>query len=617
MGKGHAAGCCAPFWPDMENGPRGNLFLRVVGRMRPEATLAEAREDVAAIARNISRELGSTRQLTAIGLQADGVREIRGPLIALFAGVAILLLIASVNVAGLLVGRAVVRSHEVALRLALGAGAGRLVRLFLVEGVLLAAAGGAAGVFAGYAGLRALIALAPESLSRLEASKMDLGVLAFAATAAAGLLFSLAPALELLRRSALGRPLAGNWRTSTLAVRRRSRAALTTIQVALSVVLLVGAGLLVRTFVEVLRVDPGFRSEQRLTFRIAVPGRYETREAFNAFARTIQQRIAALPGVIHAGAISHLPYADMPNWSLLYGPETDLPPNPPSADTRAISTDLLETLGIDPVEGRFFRDEDDNPKEVPVIVDDRLARELWPDRSALGQRLTTSVAGMNAPIGAPNARLSVVGVVPHLRLRSLVEDFRPQIFLPWRIAQRNPMALVVATAGDPIGLAAEVRAAIASIDPLVAIYDVRPLRAYVEEARSARRFTMLLASTFAVLALALSSIGVYGVLAYAVAQRRQEIGVRSALGATAGHLTRGILREVMGSALAGCAAGLAVAAATAPLLQSQLYGVHPRDPLACGAAVVLIGIATALACWIPARRATAVSPMDALRSNDA
>lgn len=405
------------------------------------------------------------------------------------------------------------------------------------------------------------------------------------------------------------------WRTPTPPVRHRTRGALVVVQVALSLVLLIGAGLLVRAFIEVLRVDPGFRSDRQLTFRIAIPSRHEYSNAFNVFARELQQRIAALPGVTSVGAISHLPYDDMPNWSLLYGTETPLPPNPPSADTRAISTDLLQTLGVALVDGRFFTDEDDNPKNVPAIVDERLAKELWPDRSALGQQFTTSVAGMSANIGAPTTRLSVVGVVRHLRLRSLVEDFRPELFLPWRIAQRNPMALVVATERDPAGLTAEIRAAVAALDSLVAIYDVRPMRAYVEEARSARRFTMLLAAMFALLALTLTSVGVYGVLAYGVAQRRHEIGVRRALGAGTGDLMRDVLAEGLGFTMLGCASGLAVAAASAKLLQSQLYGVQPRDPATFIVAVALIVVASAFACWIPARRATAISPMDALRSD--
>ena len=553
----------APFWPELEEGPRGNLFLRVIGRMRPGVAVAAAGEDVAAVGRRIGRETGRTRTFTTIGLQSDQVREIRGPLLALFAGVAILLLIACVNVAGLIVARTAARQGEMALRGALGASPGQLVRLFLVEGLVLALAGGAAGLLAGCAALRGLQAAAPPSLRRLDSADMDLAAFLFALALAvgAGLLCGAATRAAAGRRPG-AQTLQPRQRTNSAPLHRRVRATLVIVQVALSVLLLVGAGLLVRAFAAVVRVNPGFRTDGQLTFRLAVPDRYGSPEAFNAFAGELQQRLAALPGVTGVGAISHLPYDDMPNWSLLYAAQAPIPPDAPSVDARAISTGLLETLGVPLLEGRFFSDDDDAAANLVAIVDERLARDLWPGRSAVGQQLSTSVAGMNAGIPSP-ARVTVVGVVRHLRLRSLIEELRPQIFFPWRIAQRNPTAFVLATTRDPAALAAEARAVVRSLDGRVAIYDVRPLRGYLDDARSARRFTMLLAAAFALLALVLTTVGVYAVLAYAVAQRRQEIGIRGALGASAGDLVRGVLREGVGLSLAGCAAGLALAAAGA------------------------------------------------------
>ena len=568
----------APFWPEMESGPRGSQFLRVVARMRQGAALGGARAEVSAVAARISREIGTSRVFTTVGLQDDGVRQIRGPLIALFAGVGILLMIACVNVAGLLIARAAARGPEIALRAALGAGPARLMRLFLVEGLLLAVLGSMAGLTAGYGGLRLVLALAPASLGRLEFSTIDLPVLAFtvAVSAVVGLLFSIAPRAELLQ-SAAGGSLQPTWRSSSQPASRRMRAVLVTVQIALSVVLLVSASLLVRAFVAVLRVDPGFRTDHHLTFRLAISGRYDSSQGFNAFTAELQRRLAAIPGVTQVGAISHLPYDDMPNWSLLYGSDATLPLGTPQADSRAISVGLFETLGVPLIEGRFFTDADDNPKNVVAIVDDKIARELWPGRSALGQEISTTVAGMNANIGGPNARVTVVGVVPHLRLRSLVEDLRPQLFFPWRIAQRNPIAYVIGTSRDAAALAPEVRAAVSALDPRAAIYDVRPLQTYVEDARAARRFTMLLAALFALLALTLTTVGVYGVLAYAVAQRRHEIGVRRALGATGADVMRDVLREGLMFAVVGSVAGLAIAAAVGRLLQSQFYAPFPRS----------------------------------------
>jgi predicted permease len=598
-----------PFWSDLERGPRGNLFLRVIGRMRPGVTVAQANDDIHAIAQRITRELGRDRAFTTVGLQADDVRDIRGPLLALFVGVGILLLIACVNVASLLVARAASRARETALRLALGASRGRLLRQSLVEGLVLTLLGAAAGVLAGYAGLKALLALAPESLSRTGASQIDLTVLVFtlAISVVWGLLFSLAPATELFRTGA-NASLQPRGRSIAAPVRYRTRATLVVVQIALSVVLLIGAGLLVRAFVEVQRVDTGFRTDRHLTFRVALPeSRYGSAGSVLAAAAELRRRLAALPGVTGAGAISHLPYDDLPNWGLTYALEGATgDTGVAKADTRAISTGLLETLGVQLVEGRFFTD-NESQKNPVVIVDDMLARRLWPGRSALGQRFLIGQA-------SPDRRVSVVGIVRHLRLRSLVEDLTPQVFIPYRLWQRSPMAYVVRTDRDPSALAADVRAAVAAFDPRLPIYDVRPMETYVESARSIRRFTMLLAAAFVACALALTCIGVYGVLAYAVAVRRHEFGVRRALGADTVQVMREVMREGMTFAGAGSAAGLVGAALAARLLQSQLYAVHPRDPMTYGVSLALILCGAALACWIPAHRATAISPMDALRT---
>lgn len=608
-----------PFWPEVERGPRGNLFLRVVGRMRPDVTIAEARADVDATARRITQQIGARRAFRTVALQADDVREVRAPLLVLFAGVGILLMIGCVNVASLLIARAASRARETAVRLALGARRGRLVRQSLIEGLLLTLLGAAGGLVLGYVGLQVLLALAPEPLSRIGQFRIDLSVVAFtlAISLTWGLLLSLAPATELLRdevrrllqpRQSPVSPLVFGGRSIAAPVRYRVRATLVVLQIALSVVLLVGAGLLVRAFVEVQQVDPGFRADRHLTFRVALPeSRYRETPAVLSAAVELQRRLAALPGATGVGAISHLPYDDLPNWGLTYAIDRASSPRAAAkADARAISAGLFETIGVQLVEGRFFTD-DENSNNPVVIVDDMLARRLWPGRSAIGQQFMLGQA-------SPDRRVSVVGVVRHLRLRSLVEDLTPQVFIPYRVWQRSPMAYVVRAERDPSALAVDVRAAVAAFDPRLPIYDVRSMSAYVEAARSIRRFTMLLAAIFAASALLLTCIGVYGVLAYAVASRRHEFGVRRALGADAAQVIGQVLREGLGFALLGCAGGLAGALLTARLIQTQLYAVHPRDPVTYGASLALILAGSTLACWIPACRATAISPMDALRS---
>jgi putative ABC transport system permease protein len=599
-----------PFWPQLENGPRRNLFLRVVGRLDPGVTLGAARDDVAAMAAALSREIGTPRAFTLVGLQDEGVRDIRAPLMALFAGVGLLLAIACVNVAGLLIARAAGRAGETALRVALGASRMRLLRQSLIEGLLLTMLGAVAGITVGVACLRLFVALAPPSLSRLNgATAIDVPVLLFTigVSAAWGLLFSLAPATEVFRAARRVAPAlaSSSNRNGATPLRYRLRRLLVVVQIAMSMVLMVGAALLVRGFDRIMHVDPGFRGDGHLTFRIAIPARLETREAINDFVAELQRRVRALDGVRGGGAVSHIPYDDLPNWALPYSREAPIPPDAPSADTRAVSVGLLESLEVTLLEGRLFTDADRDPAHPVIVIDDLLARELWPGQSALGRPL---FARFN------QERVTVIGVVKHLRLRSMIADLSPQIFVPLSIAQRNPIAFMFATASDnPAALVPRIRAAVASLDPRVPIYEARPMQAYIDQARSTRRFTMVLASAFALAALALTSVGVYGVLAYAVAHRRHELGVRRALGADTTRIASAVLREGLGFALVGCALGTAGAALAGELLRAQLYAVEPTDLASFATAAVLIVGGASVACWIPAWRAIAVSPMDALR----
>ena len=346
-----------------------------------------------------------------------------------------------------------------------------------------------------------------------------------------------------------------------------------------------------------------------LTFRVAVPfQRYRPPAAFNAFSRELQRVLGAVPGVTGVGAISHLPYDDLPNWGGGYALETATNTSAaPNADYRTVTPGLFETLGVRLVEGRFFTEADQTPM---VIVDDRLAQRLWPGRSALNQRLLVD-PGSN---GSPTVKATVVGVVSHLRLRSLVADLTEQVFFPERLVPRNPMAYVIRGDRDAAALAADVRKAIASLDARLPIYDVRPLDSYVEGARGTRRFTMQLAAAFALVALALACVGVYGVLAYSVARRRHEFGVRLALGAEPRRVVVDVMREGLRLAAIGSLVGVAGALAASRLLETQLYGVRPHDPVSYAGTIAVLAVAAAIACWIPARRATNVSPMDALRT---
>ena len=339
--------------------------------------------------------------------------------------------------------------------------------------------------------------------------------------------------------------------------------------------------------------------------------RYRRPGGFNAFSRQLQSALAAIPGVRSVGAVSHLPYDSLPNWGGGYLPPTATDRSTaPSADYRTVTPGLFETLGVQPIAGRLFTEHDEAGGGVSVIVDDRLAQRLWPGRSALNQSLLVD-PGSSGTAGVP---ATVVGVVRHLRLRSLVADLTEQVFFAERLVLRDPMAYVVRSDRPATALASDVRQAIAALDPKLPIYDVRPLDSYVEGARAARRFTMQLAAVFAAVALALACVGVYGLLAYAVARRRHEFGVRLALGASSRQVLAVVMQEGLTLAALGVAAGVFASLAVSRLLAAQLYGVHPHDPATYAAAVAVLGAAAALACWLPARRALTASPMEALRA---
>jgi predicted permease len=446
----------------------------------------------------------------------------------------------------------------------------------------------------------------------LSAATIDRRVVAFSIATVSlwGLLLSLAPLAETFRVQ-LATTLARDGRRSSAGVSSSLRSALIVGQIALSVVLLVGAALLVRTFVNVQQVDPGFRSDGILSFRIALPGqRYGSVEAFNTFARRLQTELAALPGVSGAAGISHAPYDHVPNWG---GPYTATEGADPStaqqADYRAVAPGAMELLDVRLLDGRWFTESDDPGSAPVVIVDERLARRTWPGASAVGRRL-----GVDPSVaGTPTTWTTVVGVVKHVRHRSPVEDVRDQVYFPARQVTRNPSVYLIKTSGDPAALVPAVRDALKALDPALPIYDVRPLMAYVEDARALRRFTSILAALFAVAAVALAAVGIYGVIAYGVTARRREFGVRVALGAGAPDVMRLVVGESVKMTAQGLGVGLLGAAAGAWWLRAQLVGIAPWDPVALLVTVVVLAGVSLVASAAPALRAIHTDPAAVLR----
>ncbi len=608
-----------PFPDDLPRDPRRLYYLRTFGRLAPGVMPEQAAQEIAALGRRIeaahAEYAASGRSFFAVGLQDDAVRETRPPLLLVLGAVGLVLLLACVNVANLLLGRELARREQMAVRAALGATRGRLVRQVLVETLVLVGLGLAAGLVGGHVLLDLLLFVRPAALARYHVAALSWPVLAFTAGAAlvAAVLVSLVGLASALRLD-LAAALRGAGRSGNDAPRRRVRRLLVVSEVALGTVLLVGAGLLLRSFHALQQVDAGFRPERVATFRIGLPGvRYPDRAAFVAFARSLEERLLSLPGVEAAGAVSALPYDDAPNWSTPYSFDgvDEKTRGSHEADSRSVSPGFFRTVGAELVAGRFFEEHDDLRSGPVVIVDDRLAEKVWPGRDAVGQRLQVEflVEGDFAPTWA-----TVVGVVRHIRHRSLSEVVREQVYVPHRQSPRNPMAWTVRTsAGRELDTAA-VRRIVAGLDRELPVYDVRPLEAYVADARGRSRFTTLLISAFAAVALALAAIGIYGVVSYSVLRRRREIGVRLALGARAEQVRRTVLREGMTLVAAGLAFGLVGAAALSRAARGLLYAVSALDPLTYATVAVALGAVALAASWAPARRASLLEPTEVLRS---
>jgi predicted permease len=599
-------------------GPRGQRYLRVVGRLHAGVSVEEGRDDVARVGREISQAHAfygaSGREFETVALHLDATRDVRTPLVVLSVGAGILLLMACVNVASLLVARAAGRARETAMKAALGAGTGRIVRQQVIESLLLAVIGGLAGLLIGQWGLSLLLAATPDALSRLRMAALSPVVVAVSlgAVTAWTLVLSAAPLSEALKLN-LVEALRSDGQRAGRGPSVKLRGLLTVAQLALSVVLVVAALLLIRTVERVQNVDPGFDAGRALTFRIAPPGsRYPNQDAFNAFSRRLQDELSALPGVIAASAISHAPYDHVPNWGGPYvaNPGDD-PSAAPQADYRAVAPGMMELLGVRLVEGRTFTESDDQRGDPVVIVDERLAVRTWPGQSPIGRRL-----GVDPTVaGTPSMWVTVVGLVKHVRHRSPTEDVREQVYFPERQIPRNPFVVVVKTGADPAALVAPVREAIRGLDAALPIYDVLPLDDYMTRAQAIRRFTALLASVFAAAALLLASVGVYGVIAYSVSARRREFGVRLALGAGAGPIVTTVLGEGTRLTAMGLAIGIVAAVGGAWWLRSQLFEVAPWDLASIALTVLVLALAALVACAVPARRALRTDPAEVLRAD--
>jgi len=593
---------------------RGSHFVDVVARLKPGVSQAQAQANVETIGAALAKEYPDTnkhRSFAVEGLKEHLVGDTRRTLMILFGAVGFLLLMACANVANLLLARATTRSREMAVRNALGASRGRIVAQLLTESVLLAVAGGIAGLvlFAWAQGM--LMRFAPTSIPRVGQSSLNLWVLAFAVgvSVLTGVIFGLAPALHVTSPQ-LAETLKEGGRTATTASHNRTRAILMTAQFGIAVVLLIGAGLLIRSLGRLQSVNPGFHPEHVLTMGIGLPDARYTAQQQYAFFNQLKTRLDALPGVRSSSAVFPLPLTEE---NIMVTFEVEGRPvaksDEPAANTRIIEPDYFATVGIPLVKGRTFTAQDQEKSAPVVIVNQTMARTVFGNEDPIGRRIKL---GIDTIPGTTSQMREIVGVVGDVHHRSLRADSGMEAYLPQTQVPLDALSVVVRTDGDPAALAGAVREQVNQIDPQLSIAKMYPLEHYVAASLAEPRLDTVLLGTFAAIALLLTAIGLFGMMAFNVAQRTHEIGIRMALGAQPTDVMRQIVRQAARLALVGLAVGFPAAFVLTRLMESLLFGVSATDPPTfVGVALLLAGVSL-VAAIVPARRAMRVDPMVAL-----
>ena len=598
-----------------------NEFMQMVARLKPGVTVDQTQRDLAAFAERLKQRYPNqfsptwTLRLTTLAFAKTG--NVRPALIILLVAVGVVLLIACANVANLLLARAASRQREVAIRTALGAERWALARQLLVESVMLAAAGGALGLLVADLAVGTLAAFDPGSVPGAADLHIDGTVVAFTAVVAlaTGVLFGLVPALQ-VSRTDLHATLKEGGRGGTIdRAGQRVRRALVVGEIAMALTLLTGAGLLLRSFARLTDVDPGFDPRHVLTFNVSLPkSRYPTDTASAAFYARLMPRLAEVPGVLAAGGTSVLPFGG--SWSTAsFNVEGYVPPangDSPWGDIRLVTPGFFAALKIPLLAGRYLEPRDDRAAPQAAVVDAELVRRFYPSaEAALGRRI---YFGSRQP-NAQTQYITIVGVVGHTKHEGLDADPRVQVYFaidqsPFQV---NFLSVAVRTAGDPMGSLGAVRSAVLDVDRDMPIAQPATLESLVDRSLGRRRLSAVLIGSFAALALLLASLGIYGVMAYTVTQRTREIGVRVALGASRRDVLRLIVGQGARLAMIGTGIGVVGAVAAARLLRSQLFGIGPSDPVTLLSIVAVLGAAVLVASAIPALRAAAIHPTEALR----
>ena len=605
---------------------RNREDYNILARLKPGVTVAQVQQEMDGLTARLRREFpdfyppNGGLTFGVVPLQEQVVGGVRRSISVLVGAVACVLLIACANVANLLLSRGVGRQREIAMRAALGADRRRIVRQLLTESVLLAIAGGLLGLVLAYGGLQWMQMLGSKSIPRLHEIRLNGGVLIFtlALSLLSALIFGLAPALraaslDLQTELKDGHGAAAGLSTFSRGGRRQGlRRALVVAELTLSVMLLIAAGLLIRSFARLQQVPPGFTANGVLTLELTLmPPRYADAAKVQEAYRVLWTRLAAVPGVTAAGGVSSLPLSNMMAWGpiTVEGRAVSADERFINVDQRVAAADYFRVMEIPLKQGRLFTAEDIRTAPRVAVIDERMAQTLWPGGDALGKRFRTG--GFDASPDVP--WITIVGVVGSIKQDALDADSRMAIYSPQTQVTPRGITVVLRTPGDPAALAPAVRREIAAMDPNLPVYNVRTMTARVDESLARRRFAMLLLTLFAVLAAGLAAVGIYGVVAFLVAQGAKEMGIRMALGATPRGIGLLVLRHGMVMAAIGLVLGIAGAFVVTRLMQSLLFGVGATDPMTYVLVAGLVGVTAVMASYIPARRAARLDPMRSLR----